>query len=96
MPTEITQSPSENGGGTIFRVSGEMLIDDALLLDRIAREVIADNNGMVSLDLADLSYLDSDAAAVLKRLQDEQHVRIEGIEIFLQSAIDSVERTGDR
>ena len=96
MPTEITQSEIENGGRTVFRVSGEMLIDDAVLVDKIVRETIGDNGDVVSLDLADLNYMDSDAAAVLKRLQDEKHVRIEGIEIFLQSAIDSAERTGDR
>ena len=69
-----------------------MLIDDALLLEKIAVEMSADHGGEVTIDLADLDFLDSESAPVIKRLATEHGFKIEGMEIFLQSAIDSAER----
>ena len=92
MPTNITQTVSETDGRVILRVEGDMMLDDALLLEKIALEMRTDHGGDVMVDVADLDFLDSDSASVLKRLQLEQGVSIEGMEIFLQSAIDSAER----
>jgi anti-anti-sigma regulatory factor len=94
MPTEITQSERDNGTGVVFRVTGDMLVEDALLLERFARNYFPDDSSQVTIDLADLHYIDSEAATVLRRLQDESGVILEGVEIFLQSAIDSAERSG--
>ena len=91
MPTNITQTVSDDGR-VILRVEGDMMLDDALLLEKIALEMRTDHGGDVMVDVADLDFLDSDSASVLKRLQLEQGVSIEGMEIFLQSAIDSAER----
>ena len=91
MPTQITQRESE--GRTYLQVEGDMLVDDALLLERIASEV-KDSTGLpVTVDLADLDFLDSESASVLKRLSSNPGVSIEGLEIFLQSAIDAAERS---
>lgn len=95
MPTEITQSERDDGTGVVFRVTGDMLVEDALLLERFARNYFPDDSSQVTIDLADLHYIDSEAAAVLRRLQDESGVILEGVEIFLQSAIDSAERSGN-
>lgn len=92
MPTNITQTVSETDGRVILRVEGDMMLDDALLLEKIALEMRTDHGGDVMVDVADLDFLDSDSASVLKRLQLEHGISIEGIEIFLQSAIDSAER----
>jgi len=92
MPTHITQTESEDGGLVTLRVDGEMVQDDALLVERIVRELLGDGAREVAVDLADLDFLDSDAAGVLRRLANESGVRIEGIEIFLQSVINDVEK----
>ena len=92
MPTNITQTVSETDGRVILRVEGDMMLDDALVLEKIALEMRTDHGGDVMVDVADLDFLDSDSASVLKRLQLEHGVSIEGMEIFLQSAIDSAER----
>ncbi|HEX6278662.1 MAG TPA: hypothetical protein VFZ49_01485 [Pyrinomonadaceae bacterium] len=91
MPTQITQRESE--GRTYLRVEGDMLVDDALLLERIANEIREDSGAHVTVDLADLDFLDSDSAPILKRLENTSGVSIEGLEIFLQSAIDAAERS---
>jgi anti-anti-sigma regulatory factor len=92
MPTNITQSISEDDGHLILRVEGDMMLDDALLLEKLALEMREHYARNLTVDLADLDFLDSESAPVLKRLEREHGFAIEGMEIFLQSAIDSAER----
>lgn len=94
MPTQIQKIISENGGSTIFRIAGEMFAEDARLLEKFSLEAVASEGHDVTIDLADLTFMDSDAAGILRRLQEKTKLRIEGIEIFLQSAIDAAERSG--
>jgi hypothetical protein len=42
--------------------------------------------------MADLDFMDSESAPVLRRISAIPNVQIEGIEIFLQSVIDEVEK----
>ena len=90
MPTQITQR--ESNGRTYLQVEGDMMLDDALLLERLTDEIREDSGSQVTVDLADLDFLDSDSASILKRLDSKHGVSIEGLEIFLQSAIDAAER----
>jgi anti-anti-sigma factor len=92
MATHITQV--EGNGHTVLRVEGEMMLEDALLLEKITAELRPTAKGSLLVDLADLDFLDSESAAVLKRLQDSKDIEIVGMETFVQSAIDSVERSG--
>jgi anti-anti-sigma factor len=91
MPTQITQQETERR--VVLRVEGELLLDDAILLERLSTEIQTDTGKRVMIDLADLDFLDSDSAAVLKRLAAEPRIELQGLEIFLQSAIDQAERT---
>lgn len=93
MATNITQSISEVDGQVKLRVEGEMTVDDALLLEKLAIQMRSHYGKDVTLDLADLDFLDSESAPIIKRLQREHGFAIEGMEIFLQSAIDSAERS---
>jgi anti-anti-sigma regulatory factor len=92
MPTEIKQIRDESAHRTVLRVSGEMFRDDAVLIARIAHEVGRDTSDAVTLDLADLDLLDSEAAHVLRKLADERGFSIEGTEVLIQTAIDEAER----
>lgn len=93
MPTHIKQHSDPESGKTVFRVDGEMLIDDALLLERLIAESLNESGKTVEIDLADLDFLDSEAASVLRRIADDDRVTITGVEYFVQSAIDSAERS---
>jgi anti-anti-sigma regulatory factor len=92
MPTNIIQTIDETTNRIILRVEGDMLLEDALLLEKIAVGMRPDKDGELTIDLADLDFLDSESAPVLRRLASENGFKIEGMEIFLQSAIDSAER----
>ena len=46
----------------------------------------------ISIDLADLDLLDSEAAPILKRIGQQDGIEIVGIEIFRQTIVDSAER----
>ncbi len=92
MPTNITESVQADTGKIMLSVEGDLLLEDALLLERIAGSIVDERDKDVLIDLADLDFLDSDSAAVLKRLTESGRIEINGIEIFLQSAIDLAER----
>ena len=69
-----------------------MFLQDAELLTRIAKDAHAETGDDVVLDLADLDFLDSDAAHVLRQLADLEGFTLEGMEIFLQTVVNEAER----
>ena len=93
MATQITQIDLDDRHRTILRVEGDMLRDDALLVEKLATGINAETGNSIVIDLADLDFLDSEAASILKRIEDREEFEIEGVEIFLQSAVDMAERS---
>ena len=91
MPTNLTQIEDTERGKTILRVEGEMMEEDALLLEKIALDLREQSGQNLTLDLADLDFLDSDSASILKRLQNEHGFEIEGIEFFVQTVVSETE-----
>ncbi|MGI8494008.1 MAG: hypothetical protein ACR2L1_01685 [Pyrinomonadaceae bacterium] len=92
MPTNITQVEDPERNKTLLRVEGEMFLDDAVLLEKIAlgmREEIGRN---ITLDLSDLDFMDSESAPILKRMERDHHFEIEGVEFFLQKVVTETEK----
>lgn len=92
MATQITQTDIPDRRTTRLSVEGDMLLDDAILLEKIATCITTENGYRMVIDLADLDFLDSEAASILKRIEDRDGFEIVGVEIFLQSAVDMAER----
>ena len=69
MPTQITQVEDLDRDKTILHVEGEMFLDDAILLEKIALGVRDELGRNITLDLADLDLLDSESAPILKRME---------------------------
>jgi anti-anti-sigma factor len=101
MPLRITQQewardlhgrdePSRDGE-TLLKVEGSLYLQDAELLERVCREVGEQTGHRIVLDLADLSFLDSDSASVLCRLKREQNVSLEGLHLFIAKVIELTE-----
>lgn len=92
MATEIKQIDDLENGVIVLLVSGEMMRADAKLVERIAIDLREEKQVRVVVDLADLDFLDSEAAPILKRIADREGFTIEGVEVFVQSTIDQAER----
>ncbi len=93
MATQITQIDHPESRRTVLRVEGDMLSDDALLIEKIASAASAETGHNITIDLADLDFMDSDAASVLRQLKEKKGYEIDGVEIFLQTAVNMAERS---
>ena len=101
MPLRITQKECPNGlheksershnCETLLKVEGTLYLQDAELLEKICRDVAEETGQQLVLDLADLSFLDSDSASVLCRLKREQNVTLEGLHLFIAKVIELTE-----
>ena len=76
---------------TVFKVEGTLYQRDAELLERICRDVATQTGRPVTLELAGLSFLDSESAAVLCRMKREQGVRLEGLHLFIEKVVELAE-----
>ncbi|MEQ1604801.1 MAG: hypothetical protein ABL999_08015 [Pyrinomonadaceae bacterium] len=92
MATQINQIDDNVRGITTLRVEGELLGDDARLIERIGVDIRSETGNDIIVDVADLDFLDSDAAPILRRLDMLDGFSIQGMEIFLQTVINEVER----
>lgn len=93
MPTHITQIDDAERGVIVLRVDGEMFYDDAALLEKIVAELSSSSSSSIKVDLADLHFLDSEAAPILRKMADDRDVEITGVEIFLQTSVNVAERS---
>jgi len=78
---------------TVLKVEGTLYLKDAELLEKICRDVGNQTNRPVTLELAGLSYLDSDSAAVLCRMKREQKVLLEGLHLFIEKVVELTEES---
>ncbi len=91
MPTNITQIEDTERGKTILRVEGSLTFHDAVLLEKIALDLRAKIGRNLTLDFADLHFMDSESAPVVKRLEREHGFEIEGVAYFLQRVVNETE-----
>ncbi len=92
MATQINQIDDNVRRITTLRVEGELYGEDARLLEKIGIEIRVATGNEVIVDVADLDFLDSEAAPVLRRLEMLDGFSIQGMEIFLQTVVNEVER----
>ncbi len=92
MPTRITQFEDHQKKRVTLRIEGSVSLIDAELIERLCTELHAHFGYAVTLDLADLSFLDSDSAHILCRLRADHGVSIEGLHLFIQRVIEMAEQ----
>lgn len=88
----MTQVEDFERGKTLLRVEGSLMREDAVLLEKIVLDMREQLDKNITLDLADLDFLDSESAPILKRLEREHGFELEGLEFFLQKAVAETER----
>ncbi len=92
MPTNFTQLEDIERGKTVLRVEGSLLYEDAILLEKIALDLREKTGKNLTLDFADIHFMDSESAPIVKRLEREHNFEIEGIEYFLQRVVSETEK----
>lgn len=93
MPTRITQLADERQKGVVLRVEGKLVREDAELLERVCADIARQQPGeRITLDLADLTFLDSEAAAVLCQMRRRQNVALDGLQFFVQRVVELADR----
>ena len=92
MPTQITQIDDAGGARTTLRVAGSLTLADAELIARICAGLREQRAAEITLDLSDLSFLDSESASVLARLKRQHGVTLDGVHLFVQQVIDQTEQ----
>jgi anti-anti-sigma regulatory factor len=93
MPTRITQVGGQSGATRRLKVEGTLTLTDAELLAGICRELREQSESGICVDLADITFLDSDSASVLCRLKREG-ISLEGLDLFVQKVVELAEKTG--
>ena len=89
LPENVTRDPGTVP--TVFKVEGTLYLRNAELLEKICRDVSNQTKRPVTLELAGLSYLDSDSAAVLCRMKRELNVSLEGLHLFIEKVVELTE-----
>ena len=93
MTTRITQLEGRVAGGrALLRVEGSLGLADAKLLEQVCTDLRTQTGANVTVDLTDISFLDSESASVLARMRREQEVSLEGVHFFIQQVIEIAER----
>ncbi|MCI0390023.1 MAG: hypothetical protein MOB07_14835 [Acidobacteria bacterium] len=93
MPTRITQIGCQAGATRRLKVEGALTLADAELLEAMCNELCEQSNSGVSVDLADITFLDSESASVLCRLKG-QGIALEGLDLFVRKVVEMAEKTG--
>ena len=93
MPTRITQIGCLTGAPRRLKVEGTLTLADAELLESICNELREQSESCVSVDLADITFLDSESASVLCRLKG-QGILLEGLDLFVRKVVELAEQNG--
>lgn len=93
MPTRITQVGNQDGATRWLKVEGTLTLRDAELLEGVCRELREQSDSGILIDLADITFLDSESAAVLCRLK-QQGISLEGLDLFVRKVVELAEKAG--
>ena len=93
MPTRITHVGDPAGATRRLKVEGTLTLADAELLESICSELCEQAGSCVSVDLADITFLDSESASVLCRLKG-RGISLEGLDLFVRKVVELAEENG--
>ena len=91
MPTRITQVGCHAGAILKIKVEGTLSLADAELLENICNELREQTDSCISVDLADITFLDTESASVLCGLK-RQGISLEGLDLFVRKVVELAEK----
>jgi anti-anti-sigma regulatory factor len=94
MTTRITKSESKQNTTTL-KVEGSLHTEEAEVLKRTFAKLRAENGHyQIEIDLSDITFLDTDSAAILCRLQ-ALGAELVGLHFFTQRLIELAQNSAD-
>ncbi len=90
MTIRITQIDDEKRELAILRLEGKLHLADAEIVAQVFDEIQRQNNRKIEIDLASISFVDSDSAAILKRIEN-CGARLTGLDFFIRQVIEMPE-----
>jgi anti-anti-sigma regulatory factor len=94
MPTRITQIGCQPDAKRRLKVEGTLTLADAELLEAICNELCEQSRAGIRVDLADITFLDSESASVLCRLKG-QGISLEGLDLFVRKVVEMAEKSAN-
>ena len=88
MTLRISQTLDMANQHATLRLEGAMGAEQASLLQRHCDDLTAQSVGSITLDLAELRFLDEESGAAIRRLRETRGVRLIGCCLFTQEVID--------
>jgi anti-anti-sigma regulatory factor len=93
MTTRITKLEA-NERKTTLRVEGSLHSEDAEVLEKTFAKLRAQNGHEIQIDLTDITFIDSESAAVLCRMQS-LGAELIGLHFFTQKLIEIAQNSTD-
>jgi hypothetical protein len=90
MTIRITQIDDETRKRTILRVEGKLLPADAEIVEQAFEEIRRQNNRRIEINLAAVSFINSDGAEVLRRIE-RRGAALTGLDFFTRQVIETHE-----
>ena len=93
MTTRITKTES-NQTKTTLRVEGSLHTEEAEVLEKTFTKLREQNVRNIEIDLSDITFIDSDSAAVLSRMQ-ALGAELIGLHFFAQRLIEIAQNSNE-
>ena len=93
MTTRITKSES-NGSKTTLKVEGALHTAEAEVLEKTFAKLRTENGHAIQIDLSDITFIDSESAAVLCRMQ-ALGAELIGLHFFAQKLIEIAQNSAE-
>ena len=90
MTIRITQIDNEKQDLTILWVEGKLYLADAEIVEQVFEDFCRQNGRKIEIDLTATSFIDSDSAAVLKRIEADG-ASLTGLDFFIRQIIETQE-----
>ena len=95
MPTRITQVAGREEKAIVLRVEGDLFRRDAEIIELTCTDLRHSLPASeITLDLADLTFFDSESASVLCRMRRVLKVKLDGLQLSLQRVVELADRVG--
>lgn len=92
MTVRITQIDNEKQRRTILRVEGKLHQSDAEIVEQVFEDYRKRSGWKIEIDLTAISFLNSDGAAFLKRIEKRGAI-LTGLDFFIRQVIETHEQT---